>query len=177
MKKYLLALMMLGVCLTVAIPASAQPLAQSTTQTAPAVSKKSVKPSAKKAPAKKAKPAREADDDGEPDITGSASDDYQCELGNKLTIYHNATDDRHIALRWNKQLVRLTRVGTSTGANRFENRKSGLVWIDIPAKGMLLDSKKGRQLANECKTSEQMAPTKPAVPSPAEPATPQAPKS
>lgn len=157
MKKYLLALMMFGVCVSVAIPA----LAQSTAQTAPAASKKSVKPSARKAPAKKTKPAPETDDDGEPDITGSASDDYQCELGNKLTIFSNAADDRHIALRWNKQLVRLTRVGTSTGANRFENRKSGLVWIGIPAKGMLLDSKKGRQLANECKTTEQMAPTKP----------------
>ena len=32
----------------------------------------------------------------------------------------------------------------------------GLVWIGIPAKGLLLDSKKGQQLANECKNAEQM---------------------
>ncbi|MCY1251071.1 hypothetical protein D9M72_647880 [compost metagenome] len=32
------------------------------------------------------------------------------------------------------------------------------MWIGIPAKGMLLDSKQGRQLANECKDAEQAKP-------------------
>jgi hypothetical protein len=94
----------------------------------------------------------------EPDTAGSASTDFNCELGNKITIYTNATDDKHIALRWKKRLHRLSRVGTTTGANRFENRLYGLVWIGIPAKGMLLDSKQGRQLANECKDAEQAKP-------------------
>jgi hypothetical protein len=31
----------------------------------------------------------------------------------------------------------------------------GLIWIGIPAKGMLLDSKQNRQLANECRNAEQ----------------------
>jgi hypothetical protein len=35
----------------------------------------------------------------------------------------------------------------------------GLIWIGIPAKGMLLDSKQNRQLANECKDAEQAKPT------------------
>lgn len=52
----------------------------------------------------------------------------------------------------------MDRVDTSTGANRFENRKIGLVWIDIPTKGILLDSKRGKQLANECKSAQQMMP-------------------
>jgi hypothetical protein len=94
-------------------------------------------------------------DADEPDTTGSTTIEFNCELGNKITIYSNADDDRHIALRWKKRLHRLTRVGTSTGANRFENRLFGLIWIGIPAKGMLLDSKQNRQLANECKNSEQ----------------------
>jgi hypothetical protein len=110
----------------------------------------------KKAPAKKAEPAEKDatsndEDDKEPDITGSTTTEFNCELGNKLTIYQNASDDKHIALRWKHRLHRMTRVDTSTGANRFENRKYGLVWIGIPAKSMLLDSKKGQQLANECK--------------------------
>jgi len=79
---------------------------------------------------------------------------FHCELGNKLTIYRTAGDDQHIALRWKQRLLQMIRVDTSTGANRFENRKVGLVWIGIPAKGMLLDSKKGQQLANECKTTQ-----------------------
>ena len=52
---------------------------------------------------------------------------------------------------------RLARIGTTTGALRFENPHYGLIWIGIPAKGILLDSKLNRQLANECKNAEQSA--------------------
>lgn len=124
------------------------------------------KHSAKKANAKKAAPqpaepdAAAADgDDKTPDVAGYTAIDYDCELGNKISIYRAADDNDHIALRWKKQLLQLNRVVTTTGANRFENRKSGWVWIDIPAKGMLLDSKKGQQLANECRSAEQLKAT------------------
>jgi hypothetical protein len=97
-------------------------------------------------------------DDPEPDITDTVSTEYNCELGNKITIYTNEKDSDHIALRWKKRLHRLARVGTSTGAVRFENTNFGLIWIGIPAKGMLLDSKLNRQLANECKGTTQSPP-------------------
>jgi hypothetical protein len=153
MKRFLLMIILLNVNMTVTAPyvfaqsSSAKPAAKKAAPT-------SKTPKSKTAKAKKT--ADSGDEESEPDITGSISVDFQCELGNKLTIYENAADDKHIALRWNKRLHRLTRVDTSTGANRFENRRYGLVWIGIPAKGMLLDSKKGRQLANECKNAEQM---------------------
>lgn len=96
------------------------------------------------------------EDDMEPDTKNSLSTDYNCELGNKLTVYQNADDDKHIALAWKKRIHRLQRIETTTGANRFENRKYGLLWIGIPAKSILLDTKKGQQLANECKNAAQM---------------------
>ena len=92
------------------------------------------------------------EDDIEPNVQHSKNFDYKCELGNSLTMYTNAEDAHHVAMRWKSHMYRLTRVETSTGANRFENQKAGLVFIGIPAKGMLLDSHKGKQLANECKT-------------------------
>lgn len=111
-----------------------------------------------KAPVRTAAPAEKMpfssdaeDDEREPEINGTRSIDFRCEMGHKLTIYEHDGDDRHIAIRWNERLHRLTRVTTTTGASRLENRKVGLVWIGIPTKGILLDSKKGRQLANECK--------------------------
>ncbi|WP_151639372.1 hypothetical protein [Noviherbaspirillum aerium] len=116
---------------------------------------KKEKAPAKKPAAKKEAAAAADDDDKEPDVAGMTSTAFDCELGNKLTIYQLADQDQ-IALRWNKKLHHMTRVTTSTGANRFENTKKGLVWIGIPAKGMLLDSKKGQQLANECKSPEQI---------------------
>ena len=94
----------------------------------------------------------------DPDITDTVTVDFNCELGNKVTIYTNEGDSAHMALRWKKRLHRMTRVGTSTGASRFENTTYGLVWIGIPAKSMLLDSKANRQLANECKNADQSTP-------------------
>ncbi|WP_420474287.1 hypothetical protein [Noviherbaspirillum sp. ST9] len=113
----------------------------------------------KKATAKKASAAKKEapDDDDQPDVKGLTATAFNCELGNKLTIYTNAADDQQIALHWDKRMHRMHRVSTTTGAHRFENAKNGLVWIGIPAKGMLLDSKKGKQLANECKSPEQAA--------------------
>ena len=116
---------------------------------------------AKAAKSKKAKeePKQEvAQDEAEPDITDTVTAEYACELNNKVTIYTNEKDSGHIALRWKNRLHRLDRVGTTTGALRFENTKFGLIWIGIPSKGILLDSKLNRQLANECKNAQQAKP-------------------
>jgi hypothetical protein len=167
MKKHLTAIALISALLAMGGISAVQ--AQSTTTSGKTTAKTTAKKPAakKKAPAKKAAAAAAApvakmpfsseaeDDDSEPELTGTLSADFNCELGNKLTIWKNEADDRHIAIRWNKRIHRLTRVETTTGAHRFENRKMGLVWIGIPAKGLLLDSKKGQQLANECKNAEQ----------------------
>ena len=107
--------------------------------------------------AKKAAPqAKVADDeDAAPDVKGSTTTEYRCEMNDALTIYTNTDDSEHIALRWKNHIHRLSRITTSTGADRFENKKAGLVWINIPSKGMLLDSKHGQQLANDCKAAGQ----------------------
>ena len=103
----------------------------------------------------KAKPAARPTE-GEPDVRDLVATDFKCELGNQITVYHKEAEPGQIALRWKQKLHRLMRIETTTGANRFENPVQGLVWIDIPAKAMLLDSKAKHQLANECKSPEQM---------------------
>jgi hypothetical protein len=99
--------------------------------------------------------ATSAANEPESSVSGQTATNYACELGNKITIYHSADDGNSIIMRWKNRLHRLTREATTTGAQRFENKIAGLIWIGIPAKGMLLDSKVNRQLANECKTSDQ----------------------
>jgi len=115
------------------------------------------KPAAKASKAKAAKkaPVATEEDEKEPEVASSNVSDYQCELGVKLTVFQNVDDDKHIALKWGKRIHQMDRVDTTTGANRFENKHYGLVWIGIPTKGILLDSKSGHQLANECRTAEQ----------------------
>ena len=148
---------------------------------ASAASTKDAKPKATKVPKEKAKPAKHkkakkealkqeppkqeiVDDEPAPDLTDTTMAEYSCELNNKVTIYRNLMDDSHIALRWQNRLRRMDKVGTTTGAQRYENTKLGLVWIGIPSKGILLDSKQGRQLANECKDAEQAKPVVAAAP-------------
>jgi len=148
---------------------------------ASAASTKDAKPKATKAtkppkaPKEKAKPAKNkktkkeaqknvapqqeiVDDEPIPDVTDTTMAEYSCELNNKVTIYRNLMDDSHIVLRWQNRLRLMDKVGTTTGAKRYENAKLGLVWIGIPSKGILLDSKQNRQLANECKDAEQAKP-------------------
>lgn len=176
MSKFLTALLLMGACITVAAQDNDSASSKKKSKAAATKTVKKESPSKKKAAGKAAAGAGTAaagaaaaqgtdEEDREPDTAGSTGLDYDCALGDKVTIFSNAEDDKHIALRWNKRLMRLTRVETTTGAHRFENRRQGMVWIGIPAKGILLDSKKGQQLANECKSAEQLKPSSaPAAP-------------
>jgi hypothetical protein len=112
-------------------------------------------PAAHAAPKKPAAKPAATQSEQEPSVSGQTATNYACELGNKITIYSSADDGNSIVMRWKNRLTRLTREATTTGAQRFENKLAGLIWIGIPSKGMLLDSKVNRQLANECKTSDQ----------------------
>ena len=73
---------------------------------------------------------------------------FDCELGAKLETRFKSNEA--IDLVWKGKTYPMDRVATSSGAVRLEDKKSGLVWIQIPAKSMLMDAKAGRQLANEC---------------------------
>jgi hypothetical protein len=150
MKNTLSAILIASIALALS-PAYAQNAASA--PTAPATKKVVKKKVVKKAEA----PVVVDEEEAEADVGGTTVVEYQCELGNKISIFTNNDDDKHIALKWGKHVSRMTRVDTTTGANRFENHHYGLVWIGIPAKGMLLDSKNGHQLANDCKNAEQLA--------------------
>lgn len=143
MIKHLTATLLAAAGIALCVPAvAAEPAA------APA--KKAQKKPAKKAAAKKHAPV--AAHEPEPDVAGSVKTEFTCELGTKVTVYQKPEDEANITLRWNKHMHEMSRMGTSSGANRFEESKSGLVWLNLPTKGILLDSHKGQQLANECQS-------------------------
>jgi hypothetical protein len=78
---------------------------------------------------------------------------YRCDEGIEITIERSTGSPRQIALDWKGQRYALDRNNSASGLPRYEHRASGLVWIDLPWKGMLLDSGSGRPLASECRTS------------------------
>ena len=84
-----------------------------------------------------------------------ASGNYRCEQGLRVRVdreIRNQVNTR-INLGWNGNNYRLERNFSYSGLPRFEDAESGLVWIDLPWKGMLLDGKTGKPLANECRAA------------------------
>ncbi|MFT3804155.1 MAG: hypothetical protein QM766_23440 [Burkholderiaceae bacterium] len=76
---------------------------------------------------------------------------YRCELNRSLGIKQIAPDGQSLVMHWAGRDYPLTAVRARSGALRYEDAASGLTWITIVGKSLLLDLKNGQQLANECK--------------------------
>ena len=76
---------------------------------------------------------------------------YRCELNRQVHVRHVSHDRRSATLTWNRRDYQLQAVPTTSGAMRFEDKLSGLAWISIVDKSLLLDTRAGKQLANDCK--------------------------
>jgi hypothetical protein len=76
---------------------------------------------------------------------------YRCELNRSVHVRHVAPDLMSAVLHWEKKDYQMKAIATPTGALRYEHEPSGLVWLVIVGKSILLDTKAGRQLANDCK--------------------------
>ena len=87
-----------------------------------------------------------------PASTPLIAGNFHCELGNRVDVSADPQRPNAINLAWKGRSYPLQAVATSTGALRYEDAASGNVWIQIPAKSMLLNTKAGQQLANECKS-------------------------
>ena len=84
-----------------------------------------------------------------------ASGDYRCGRGVQLGMQREMRDrvNHRIQLDWNGKHYQLERDPSYSGLPRFEDQVSGLVWIDLPWKGLLLDGRTHAPLANECRVS------------------------
>ncbi|MBS1160872.1 MAG: hypothetical protein H6R15_3291 [Proteobacteria bacterium] len=77
-----------------------------------------------------------------------ASGVYGCEFGKNIEV-QRASDQIWITWQGNRRTLR--RHASSSGLPRYEDRETGLLWIDLPWKSVLMDANSGRPLANECK--------------------------
>ncbi len=77
---------------------------------------------------------------------------YRCDLNRSVNVREVSADMSSAVVQFDKKEYRMHAVGARSGALRYEDAQSGLVWLVIATKSMLLDTKHGRQLANECKT-------------------------
>ena len=77
--------------------------------------------------------------------------DQICEPDQPVILGGDVVSDNHIEQDWRGRSYRMQRVGTTTGAQRFEDPVSRLIWISIPSKSMLLDGGKGEPIVSDCK--------------------------
>jgi len=76
---------------------------------------------------------------------------YRCELDRRVIVRRIAADGRSLVLNWRGRDSVMHAVQARTGALRFENPDTGHVWLVIVGKSILLDTRAGRTLANECR--------------------------
>lgn len=83
-----------------------------------------------------------------------ASGVYRCELGQQIEVQRDPRNVNEIGLRWQGGRHTLRRYDSDSGLPRYEDRDRGLLWIDLPWKGVLMDSRSGQPLANDCKVQK-----------------------
>jgi hypothetical protein len=82
-----------------------------------------------------------------------ANGTYNCEHKVRIQVEREIRDrvNYRITIGWNGSKYRLERDPSYSGLPRFEDSASGLVWIDMPWKSLLLDGKTNKPLVNECR--------------------------
>jgi hypothetical protein len=86
-------------------------------------------------------------------LTGEAA----CELNQTVNIEPITGAPGHFRLRFKKVAYTMVPEETSSGAVRLEDKKAGMVWLQIPSKSMLMNAKAGQRMVDGCLHPEQRA--------------------
>lgn len=84
------------------------------------------------------------------------SGDAQCEFNQKVQITPHPDKPGRFRLQFGKMVYNMTPEPTTTGAVRLEDKKAGVVWLQIPAKSMLMNAKIGQRMVDSCQHPEQV---------------------
>ncbi|WP_088280113.1 hypothetical protein [Ideonella sp. A 288] len=88
-------------------------------------------------------------------LTGTAD----CEFNQKVSVNSVSGQPGHFKVGFKKATYTMVPEETTTGAVRLEDKKAGVVWLQIPAKSMLMNARIGQRMVDACQHSEQRAAT------------------
>ncbi|MCH7345895.1 hypothetical protein LZ017_21205 [Pelomonas sp. CA6] len=83
--------------------------------------------------------------------------DVHCEFNQKVQITPDADKPGRFKLQFGKQVFHMAPEPTTTGAVRLEDKKAGVVWLQIPSKSMLMNTKVGQRMVDSCMHEDQKA--------------------
>lgn len=83
--------------------------------------------------------------------------DADCEFNQKVSVLPLEGKPGIFTVTFKKVAYRMTPQETTTGAVRLEDKKAGIVWLQIPVKSMLMNAKIGQRMVDACTHSEQRA--------------------
>lgn len=89
-------------------------------------------------------------------LTGEAA----CEFNQSVSVEPIGGQPGHFRLSFKKINYTMVPEETSSGAVRLEDKKAGIVWLQIPSKSMLMNAKIGQRIVDGCQHAEQRAATR-----------------
>ncbi len=144
--------------LCAALPALAEPSAAANPTAAKPAPKAAAKPlaAAKKTPPPPPEPVlTDADENQLAAAERAYLGDYACEFKDTVHIDKHPKVAGYINVAWKKNVITMKPVLSSTGALRLEDVTGRTLMIQIANKSMLLDTKIGQRLLDDCVHPEQ----------------------
>lgn len=80
---------------------------------------------------------------------------HDCEFSQRVDVVANAANDGYVDVRQGARSYLMKPVRSQTGALRLEDVKGETLWVQIPAKSMLMNVKAGRRLVDGCVSDRQ----------------------
>jgi hypothetical protein len=83
--------------------------------------------------------------------------DAQCEFNQTVSVRPHAQRAGVFQVSFKNMTYNMVPEPTTTGAVRLEDRRAGVVWLQIPSKSMLMNSRIGQRMVDACTHAEQRA--------------------
>jgi len=80
-----------------------------------------------------------------------------CEFKSKVSVTPHPEQPGRFNLQFGRTIYNMAPEPTTTGAVRLEDKQAGVVWLQIPAKSMLMNTRIGQRLVDGCQHAEQVA--------------------
>lgn len=88
-----------------------------------------------------------------------------CEFNQNVSVQPIDGKPAHFRVAFKGAQYTMVPQETTTGAVRLEDKRAGIMWLQIPRKSMLMNSRIGQRMVDACTMAEQRAPAQ-VVPEP-----------